>query len=203
MSRRGWPVDLQDGRVGLRPLKRNDAAVWRQVRVRNEQWLRPWEATAPSTDTDPLPTYFAMVARLRSEARGGRALPFAITYDGRLVGQVTVGGITYGSARSGYIGYWVDQAVAGRGVVPTAVALVVDHCFNALQLHRLEVSIRPENAASLRVVEKLGLRNEGLRERLLHIDGDWRDHMTFAVTVEEVAPDGLLARWRGLRAREP
>jgi len=168
--------------------------------LRNEQWLRPWEATAPAADTEPSPTFFGMVAKFRAEARQGRALPFAITYDGVLVGQLTVGGITYGSARSGYIGYWIDEAVAGRGIVPTAVAMAVDHCFGVMGLHRLEISIRPENAASLRVVEKLGLRCEGPRERFLHIDGDWRDHVTYAVTAEEVLPDGLLARWRSSRA---
>ncbi|WP_329956391.1 GNAT family protein [Catenulispora pinistramenti] len=113
----------------------------------------------------------------------------------RLVGQLTVTSITWGSLRSANIGYWVDETVAGRGITPTAVALAVDHCFRAAGLHRIEVCIRPENAASLRVVHKLGFRPEGLRRAYLHIDGDWRDHEAFALTSQEV-PDGLLARWR-------
>ena len=112
----------------------------------------------------------------------------------RLVGQLTVSSITWGSLRSANIGYWVDETVAGRGITPTAVALAVDHCFRAGGMHRIEVCIRPENAASLRVVHKLGFRSEGLRRAYLHIDGDWRDHEAFALTAEEV-PDGLLARW--------
>ena len=83
------------------------------------------------------------------------------------------------------------EAVAGRGVMPTAVALAVDHCFRTVGLHRIEVCIRPENAPSRRVVEKLGFREEGLRPRYLHIDGAWRDHLVFALTAEEV-PGGLL-----------
>ncbi|MCL2464192.1 MAG: GNAT family N-acetyltransferase, partial [Micrococcales bacterium] len=71
-------------------------------------------------------------------------------------------------------------------------------CFFTLGLHRIEVNIRPENAASLRVAAKLALRDEGVRERYLHIAGQWADHRTFAVTAEEV-PDGLLGRWRRLR----
>lgn len=136
-----------------------------------------------------------MVRSLRSQARAGHLLPFVVTFDDRLVGQLTVGGITWGSLCSAHIGYWVDQAVAGRGVMPTAVALAVDHCFTALGLHRVEINIRPENTASLRVVDKLGFRDEGVRLGLLHIDGAWRDHRSFALTAEEV-PDGLLARWR-------
>lgn len=112
----------------------------------------------------------------------------------RLVGQLTVSSITWGSLRSANIGYWVDETVAGRGITPTAVALAVDHCFRAAGMHRIEVCIRPENAASLRVVHKLGFRAEGLRRAYLHIDGDWRDHEAFALTAEEV-PEGLLSRW--------
>ena len=98
-----------------------------------------------------------------------------------------------GSAAWGQVGYWVDQRVAGRGIVPTAVALAVDYCFDVLRLHRIEIAIRPENTKSLRVVTKLGFRPEGLRPRYLHIDGDWRDHRIYAITKEEV-PFGLLRR---------
>jgi ribosomal-protein-alanine N-acetyltransferase len=66
---------------------------------------------------------------------------------------------------------------------------------NIVGLHRVEIDIRPENKASLRVVEKLGLRFEGTKERFIHINGDWRDHFVFAVTSEEI-PDGLLNRWK-------
>ncbi len=113
-------------------------------------------------------------------------LPFVITYGGRLVGQINVSNVVHGVLRSCTVGYWVDRAVAGRGIAPTALALVIDHCFAAVGLHRVEVDIRPENAASLRVVEKLGLRREGYYERFLDIDGGWRDHVAFAVTVEEL-----------------
>lgn len=194
----GWPARLREGRVELRPLRLRDATAWREVRTRNARWLRPWEATLPLAEHDAPTTYGAMVRRLRAEAREGRSLPFALTVDGAFSGQVTVGGIARGSLLSAYIGYWIDQRVAGRGIMPTAVALATDHCFREVGLHRVEINIRPENAASLRVVEKLGFRAEGLRERYLHIDGEWRDHLTFALCAEEV-PEGLLARWLSSR----
>lgn len=196
-----WPVTLRDGHVGLRPLRQRDHARWREVRTRNAEWLRPWEATSPEPERELAPTYSAMVRRLRGEARDGRTMPFVVTWDGDLVGQLTVGGIAWGSLRSAHIGYWVDQRMAGRGIMPTAVALATDHCF-ATGLHRIEINIRPENIASRRVVEKLGFRPEGLRPAYLHIDGDWRDHLSFALTAEEV-PDGLLARWQQQRASTP
>ncbi len=136
-----------------------------------------------------------MVRFLRREGGSGRMLPFVVTYQGRLVGQLTVGGITWGSMCAANIGYWVDESVAGRGIIPTAVAMAADYCFRVMGLHRIEVCIRPENLPSRRVVEKLGFREEGLRPRYLHIDGDWRDHLVYALTAEEV-PDGMLQRWR-------
>ena len=50
--------------------------------------------------------------------------------------------------------------------------------------------MRPENAASLRVVQKLHLRPEGMRRAAIHVDGAWRDHLVFALTAEEVAHRG-------------
>ncbi len=199
MSGRPWPVVLRGegphGEVVLRPLRRGDVDAWMELRRRNAAWLGQWEATSPRPQRGPAPTFGAYVRLLSSQARSGTTLPFAIEYEGDLVGQLTASSITYGSLCSGTIGYWVSEHVAGRGIVPTAVALTADHCFTRLGLHRVEVNIRPENAPSLRVVEKLGLRDEGLRRRYLHINGRWCDHRSFAVTADEV-PDGLLARWR-------
>ena len=79
---------------------------------------------------------------------------------------------------------------APAGLAPLALAGLVDHAFYGLGLHRVEVNIRPENAASLRVVTKLGFRDEGLRRGYLHIDGAWRDHRIFALTAEDLADDG-------------
>jgi [ribosomal protein S5]-alanine N-acetyltransferase len=194
----GWPVRLQDGDVGLRPLRQRDAGRWRELRAANRDWLVQWEATPPEPGTPGL-SFRQLVRTLSSEARAGRALPFAVTLDGEMVGQLSVTGIGWGSLRSGHIGYWVGREVAGRGITPTAVALATDHCLWTMGLHRVEVNIRPENAASLRVVEKLGFRDEGLRERYLHIDGAWRDHLSFALTTEDLASESLLDRWHRVR----
>jgi ribosomal-protein-alanine N-acetyltransferase len=195
---RPWPVRLREGDVLLRPLRVRDARRWRAVRNENADWLAPWEATHPDENSLP-PSFGQMVRAFSREARAGRLLPFAVEVDGRLVGQLTVSGIVWGSLRSAHIGYWVDRRLAGRGIIPTAVALATDHCLFTLGLHRIEVNVRPENVASLRVVTKLGFRPEGLRRRFLHIDGAWRDHATFALTTEDV-PGGLLPRWRRLVA---
>ena len=188
-----WRVELRSGRVGLRPLSTRDSRAWNEIRRRNADWLRPWEATVPPGDTTAPRNFRALVRDLQRQARQNRALPFAVTVDGAFAGQVTVTNIVGGSARWGQIGYWIDRRHAGQNVIPTAVALVVDYCLAELRLHRIEVAIRPENSASLRVVEKLGFPEVGYAPVYLHIDGDWRDHRLFAITAEE-ASGGILRR---------
>ena len=198
-----WPVTLECGDVGLRPIRYRDQREWTGLRSRNAAWMAPWEASNPLPGGD-LPSYAGMVRSLNQQARQDSALPFVITErDGlrsvpAIAGQLTVSTIVWGSARMATLGYWVDEARAGRGIAPTAVALATDHCFQTLGLHRMEINIRPENRASLRVVEKLGFRDEGLRKRYLHIAGQWADHRSFALTTEDV-PDGLLKPWLASR----
>jgi [ribosomal protein S5]-alanine N-acetyltransferase len=191
--------------VLLRPLRLRDAGAWSAVRTANEEWLSRWEGRPPTAseaswyDRHSPSVFTAMLRGLRREARVGRTLPCAIVYEGRLAGQVTVGNVVRGAFDSGYVGYWVDGRLAGRGIAPTAVALLADHCFGTVGLHRLEANVRPENAASLRVVEKLGFSREALHRSYLHIDGAWRDHLGFALLADD-APEGVLRRYRALRA---
>jgi ribosomal-protein-alanine N-acetyltransferase len=185
------------GPVSIRLVRTRDARVLQQELLANRAWLQPWEATSPDG-----PISFDMrlgIRRLLQQYRDGAGVPLVMEYDGEVAGQLNVWGIARGSLASATIGYWVSERLAGRGITPTCVAMATDLCFEDLRLHRMEICIRPENIASLRVVEKLGFRYEGLRRRFIHIDGDWRDHYAFALTREEV-PDGVLARWVAGRA---
>jgi [ribosomal protein S5]-alanine N-acetyltransferase len=189
----GWPVVLESRGVVLRPITQRDREVWRRVRAVNLAWLGRWDATAPSRSQAQPRSFASMVRAMRREARAGRQLPFVVEYDGHFVGQLTISNIIRGSAQYASVGYWIDEAYAGRGIITRAVAMAIDHCFVSVGLHRIEVAIRPENVSSLRVVEKLGIKEIGYAPRYLHIDGDWRDHKLFAITKEEV-PLGLLKR---------
>jgi [ribosomal protein S5]-alanine N-acetyltransferase len=191
----GWPTRLRHGRIGMRPPRLRDAPAWSTLRIRNESWLSPWEPTStePWAVRHSVASWPSALGSLRRLARAGIVLPFMITYDDELVGQLTVNNVVRGALRSAQIGYWVDREHAGRGIVTAAVALATDHCFGPVGLHRIEVDIRPENEPSRRVVAKLGFREEGYLVRYLDIDGAWRDHVTYALTVEDV-PGGLLRR---------
>jgi ribosomal-protein-alanine N-acetyltransferase len=204
-SHPGWPARLTAGAVELRAPRLRDGKKWSEVRLRNESWLFKWEPTSSHGwyDRNAVGAWPALLSALRKAGRAGTMLPFVITYGGTLVGQMNVSNVVHGALRSCTVGYWVDKDVAGRGITPTALALVIDHCFDTVGLHRVEVDIRPENEASLRVVEKLGLRREGFFERYLDIDGAWRDHIAFAVTVEELQGGTMLSRLPARPASRP
>lgn len=184
---------LISGDITIRPIRLRDARAIERELIDGRSWMREWEATSPrgvlGFDTR------SSIRALQQNARSGLGLPFVVEVGGELAGQLNVTSIAYGSLSSATIGYWIAERFAGRGGTPTAVALATDHCFTQLGLHRMEICIRPENAKSLRVVEKLGFRYEGLRRRYIHINGDWRDHFCFALVTEEV-PGGVLRRWR-------
>lgn len=185
-------VPRHHGRISIRLVKQRDARVLQAELLGNRGWLRPWEATSPDG-----PVSFDMragIRRLLQQYRDGGGIPLVMEYDGEVAGQLNVWGIARGSLSSATIGYWVSERFAGRDITPTSVALATDLCFRELGIHRMEICIRPENKASLRVVEKLGFRYEGLRRRFIHIAGDWRDHYAFALVREDV-PDGVLRRW--------
>lgn len=191
----GWPVELRVGPVLLRPLRRADAGAWRTLRLTNQQWLRPWEPTAPLSwsDRHTKTNFRRMLRALRRRANAGLCLPFAVLVDGELAGQLTIDNVVHGVMRSGQLGYWIGEAHAGRGHMSAAVAVAIEHSFGPVGLHRVQADIRPENAPSRALVAGLGFREEGRFDRYLDIDGEWRDHLVFGLTVEDPR-DGVRLR---------
>ena len=180
---------LVNGDVKLRVAKMRDSKQLEKLILGNRPWLRPLEATNPEA-----PNSFDVRGQLRGLLRqldDQSGMPFVIEVQGRVQGQLNVANVMYGSVSSAVLGYWVSPEVAGKGVMPISVALVTDYLMDQVGLHRVEINVRPENTASLRVIQKLGFRYEGLKQRYIHINGDWRDHYVFAITKEEL-PAGLL-----------
>lgn len=193
-------IALEHGDVRVRLVRKRDASALQELILGNRAWLRPWEATNPHG-----PNSFdikAMIRGLLRQAIDMSGLPLVIEFRGQIVGQLNVANILYGSVSSANIGYWISPDAAGNNVTPIAVALVTDYLFNELGLHRVQIDIRPENGPSLRVVEKLGFRYEGKKTAYIHINGEWRDHYSFALTAAE-AEGGLLNRFVAGQINDP
>jgi ribosomal-protein-alanine N-acetyltransferase len=195
------PLELTGQRVTLRTLVEADYDAWHEVRRRCRDWLVPWEprpkgAPPPAEDRG---SFAARCAIRERERQLGSGYGFGIFVGGRFCGEITLSSIQRGPFQSASIGYWIDEAEAGHGYVPEGVVMVLHFAFEAIDLHRVEISIIPRNRSSLRVVEKLGIRREGLAERFLEIDGRWEDHVRFAMTSEEwrTRREELLDRWLG------
>lgn len=181
-------VMLHGRRVLLRPLTLHDFDAWREVRRRCHDWLTKWEPRRIPGQPDTVEDRHAFSARCSVRMREiqlGTGYGFGIFVDGSFAGEININSIHRGAHQSAYIGYWVDEKLAGQGYMPEAVVTVLRFAFEELALHRVQISIIPRNTASRRVVEKLELRDEGIAQRYLEINGTWEDHIRYAITSEE------------------
>jgi [ribosomal protein S5]-alanine N-acetyltransferase len=187
-------------RVILRPLVPSDFAAWREVRRRNVDWLTKWEPTRiagqPDVVEDPQAFSVRCSARER-ERQMGAGYGFGVFAEGNFAGEMNLSSIQRGPFQNAYIGYWIDEARAGRGYTPEALVVACRFAFEELTLHRVQISIIPRNTSSRRVVEKLKIREEGIALRYLEINGRWEDHVRYAITAEEWEErrDELLGSW--------
>ncbi|MFC5221749.1 GNAT family N-acetyltransferase [Bifidobacterium leontopitheci] len=170
----------------LRPIGADDEEEWNEVRWRNDEWLRPWEAGDPMHGAAP--SYNQWMQQQRRNAQEGRGMVFVMEYQMRIVGQISLGAIDLGSMRTGVVGYWVDRRYAGRGFAPMAVSLLADWAFadpSGPRLHRLEIALLPENERSRSVARKVGCHYEGIRRKYMFVNGRWRDHETYSLLAED------------------
>lgn len=175
-------------RIVLRPLRPEDFEQWRAVRAGNADWLTKWEPRRPSGGPDVVNDAQAFKMRCHSRDREwqiGIGYGFGVFVGGQFAGEVNLNNVQRGPFQNAYLGYWIDEAQAGKGYTPEGVVLVLRYAFEQLGLHRVQISILPRNLASRRVVEKLKIRDEGTAERYLEINGVWEDHIRYAMTVED------------------
>lgn len=173
---------LQGKRVSLRLPVRGDYREWAALRGDSRSFLERWE---PRWATDELSrsAWRQRMRRYREDFSAGTAIAFLIfdNATGSLVGGITLGHIRHGVAQSGQIGYWMGERYAGKGFMSEAIALVASYAFDTLRLHRIEAACIPDNARSIRVLEKAGFRREGLLRSYLRINGSWQDHYLYAL----------------------
>ena len=179
---------LYGRRVVLRPLVPQDFTGWSEVRRRNGEWLTMWEPQRLSPHPDPETNREVFAARCGARDRerlAGTQYAFGIFVDGAFAGEINLNNVVRGAFQSATIGYWIDRARAGRSLMSEAVVVLSQFAFEELNLHRIEVCIIPRNQNSRRVMEKINIREEGIAERFLEINGVWEDHVRYGLTREE------------------
>lgn len=191
---------LYGRRVVLRPLVPQDFNGWADVRRRNGEWLTKWEPARLPHHPDPESNRDVFAARCGARERerlAGSQYAFGIFVDGAFAGEININNVVRGAFQSATIGYWIDRLRAGQSLMSEAVLVVLQYAFEELHLHRMEICIIPRNGNSRRVMEKLQIREEGLAERFLEINGVWEDHVRYGITIEEwhERRDQLVSDW--------
>jgi len=172
--------------VWLRSPQMSDYPVWAELRARSRDHLIPWE---PVWQRDEL-TRSAFRRRVRHynrEAREDLGYAFLIFKDGydELIGGLSLSNVRRGVTQAAVLGYWLGLPFVSQGYMTAAVNAVCAYAFEDLRLHRLEAATMPNNAASIRVLERNRFRREGIARRLLKINGAWEDHVLHALVAED------------------
>ena len=181
-------VPLLGRRLVMRQLVADDFAQWKEVRTINEGWLTKWEPARISGQPDVVKNRQAFASRCAARQRErqlGTGYGFGVFVNNQLIGEMNVSAIQRGPFQNAYVGYWIDERYAGQEYTPEALVVAMRFAFEELRLHRLQIAIIPRNKPSRRVVEKLGIRLEGMAERYLEINGNWEDHLRYAITSED------------------
>ncbi|MEO0541859.1 MAG: GNAT family N-acetyltransferase [Cyanobacteria bacterium P01_A01_bin.105] len=164
-------------RVFLRQPADDDWSVLLDLHQRSADFHFPW--VSPAQNEQGCKRY---IHRCHTEPFEGLLVWHAT--EQQLVGVVNLSQIFYGSFQNAYLGYYASVDYAGQGLMAEGVALALDHAFTTLQLHRIEANIQPNNTASINLVKRLGFANEGFSRQYLKINGKWRDHERWALTIE-------------------
>ncbi|WP_235828066.1 GNAT family N-acetyltransferase [Brevibacillus migulae] len=171
--------------LSIRPFHEVDAHSLLEVRVRNREFLQPFEPIRPES-------HFTLEGCQDHIAAAGRdwqedkAYAYGIFLDDQLAGRVALANVSRGAWQNATIGYFMDQQHNGKGYMTKAVRLAVTEAFDKLGLHRVQGAVMPRNVASIKVLEKAGFRYEGLSLRYLNIHGVWEDHVIYAITSEDL-----------------
>ncbi|MCW5695895.1 MAG: GNAT family N-acetyltransferase [Bauldia sp.] len=180
------PGALRGQAVLIRPPSVNDFPQWALLRSESRRFLAPWEPVWPADELSRL-AFRRRIRRYQREAREGSGYPFFVfSVDGSLLlGGLTLSHVQRGVTQSCSLGYWMGERYAGKGYMTDAVRVALSFAFDALRLHRVEAACLPHNAASIRLLEKVGFSREGYARRYLCIDGRWQDHLLFAIVSDD------------------
>jgi ribosomal-protein-alanine N-acetyltransferase len=170
---------------------RGQAGAVADFSLRNQAHFAPWDPPKPPDDDSPA----AVQGRLVSGAAAfGASQAFrwwlqAVHDPVRVIGSISLSNLSRGPFQCCSLGYSLDAACQGRGLMAEALAAVIAEAFSVrINLHRLQAAVRPENQRSLAVLARLGFAEEGLARDYLYIDGAWRDHRLFAIRNPDFVP---------------
>ncbi|MEO1280973.1 MAG: GNAT family protein [Pseudomonadota bacterium] len=180
------PLIIRGDDVTLRPLVMTDYSEWAEIRTKSRDHLGPWEPAWPRDELSKT-SFRRRIRHYQREAREDLGYAFTIVdeADGSVSGGVTLSNVRRGVTQAASLGYWLSVDKTGVGLMSRSVKALIPFSFEELRLHRIEAACMPDNLTSLRVLERCGFRKEGLARKYLKINGAWRDHVLFAMIVDD------------------
>jgi len=168
-------------RLTLAVLDPDQAPLESAFYQRNQRHLAQW---SPIRTTD----YFSteqIRRRLEIQAsafEAGLAVHMALlTPDGaQMIGACNFSGIIRGAFQACYLGYHIDEAHQGKGLMQEALEAAIAYMFETQNLHRIMANYIPGNERSARLLQRLGFEREGYAKAYLNIAGRWQDHVLTA-----------------------
>jgi ribosomal-protein-alanine N-acetyltransferase len=193
-------LELTGRALRIRPLLSGDFEQWRDAQSRNRARLEPVDPAAWTDATgtiDSQETFDELVGYLEALRERDEGYAFAVFAGDELVGEVDLGGIVRESIQTALLGLWLDEDHVGKGYAEEAFFLMCRYGFEELGLHRIEALALPENEPVKGALRKAGVRSEGVAQRLREVNGEWRDHERYAITLEEweARRDEVLREW--------
>ena len=172
--------DLITERLILKSPCLEDYLNWRDVRQHNQKFLTPYEPTWPK-DCLSIGYFKRRLERQRQERRAGRGAFFFLHHNHKIIGGLNLNNIQMGAARHATLGYWIDEALQGQGLMREAIGRVVEFGFDDLKLRHFNAACLPNNNRSIQLLLRLGFEKEGYAKKYLQINGQWRDHQLFGL----------------------
>lgn len=162
--------------IHLQRLSAKDAPELFEAVARSRELHGPW--ITPPESVKALVEYLSQPPEVR--------VSYGIREDGgALAGVVNINSTIRGAFQNAFLGYYALSPFDGRGLMFAGCKEVIEAAFSVHELHRLEANIQPANVRSADLVRRLGFRLEGHSPRYLCVDGEWRDHDRYALTVED------------------
>ncbi|MBM3640326.1 MAG: GNAT family N-acetyltransferase [Alphaproteobacteria bacterium] len=187
IGRRDLPI-RGDG-LYLRPSEMRDYVEWAELREKSRSFLTPWEPLWPIDDLTRA-SFRYRVRRHAEEMARDEAYSFFIfrEEDDALMGGLSFGHVRRGVSQAATLGYWMGEAYAGKGYMTRAVRAACAYAFEKRGFHRIEAACLPTNEPSKRLLERVGFKQEGYARSYLNINGQWRDHLLYALLETDPQP---------------
>jgi len=170
-------------RVFLRYPVKSDRDEFVALRAASREHLEKWEPIPPSGLDTFSDAAFDLEYKTRKSPAQHRWLICTLD-SGAIAGRITLGSIERGPFQNGRLGYWLGKDFTGKGYMQEALRLALTHCFGPLGLHRVCANVMPSNEPSKNALLRCGFVLEGYSSAYLQIQGAWKDHERYAITVE-------------------